>query len=355
MESVCSVQSIVTMSTKRHFSHSSHLDHDSAAKRPHIEAIQPATHSCLSSLSSTSLGALSSADVQSPSSDWAQLPTELLSLVLSYACIKLVMRMARVNRRLRCLLVDGNPRGPSHHCVWKYYPSVWLQLVEVMGARTVRQRTLTVGRELFYCKSSNWKFAGQMLSVLRHVTALHLWFDRRGGFGIAYACNKVSIELMETLGQFKQLRSLKVRHLSKAAASSFAVALDALPALTSLVLRAHALETSQNVTAALHRLCSTQLDDLTITHNHLLRLFNHQRGAPMPRLHTLTLVPHPEHYYVDGERILAVGKCWADYFPSLLEVILFFPNLSIYPQALPLTECVFPPLRRLVYVHTPYI
>lgn len=68
-----------------------------------------------------------SSEVTAPStvpratSSWAELPTDVLSLIVPYISFRAVLRLSLVNRRLRHLVVEPASKASTHSSVWRRY------------------------------------------------------------------------------------------------------------------------------------------------------------------------------------------------------------------------------------------
>ena len=95
-----------------------------------------------------------------------------------------------------------------------------------------------------------------------------------------------------SLRLFTQLRSLELRDVGSINMDELADALDSMPALASLELNAYNYSSqTAKLMATLHRLCSTQLDHLTVSREQLILLTVHYHDVAMPRLRSLALTP----------------------------------------------------------------
>ena len=95
---------------------------------------------------------------------------------------------------------------------------------------------------------------------------------------------------------------------------SLASALNSMPSLTNLGLHACEIKHNNELTAALHRLCNSQLDHLTLPCHQLLRLTQQHPPSAMPRLRSLAVI--------DMALTPIAGNCVGslELFPSLLHL-----------------------------------
>jgi len=249
-----------------------------------------------------------------PLSHWAQLPTELLSLLVSCSTLRGVATVALVNRRLHQLLLRANQHSNR---IWRDYPPVSLVVKErykedTTVALIVKERAVLVGDERFDGTHHFDQFASSLLSALRHVTALRFSFEV--SLNIHNGQFNALVAVLGSLRHFTQLRSLEVRCESDTAGESLAAALDSLPSLTSLEL--HGYRRTLDHIAALHRLCSTQLDHLGLPRSQLYFLVQHRQRAAMPHLRSLAVTPSVHDWMFRG----TVDGSFVDQFPSLLHL-----------------------------------
>ena len=184
-----------------------------------------------SPLSSSSAASATSSSNPS-TSNWAQLPTELLALVASYASFTAMQRLSVVSRRLQ-QLVEPSSRAIHSPSIWRHYPPVTFLVDKRIDSRVVIERTLEVGDERLGCTHLECSSVSSCLSLLRHVTALRL------GIHLRYTehCRSLSelpFALLASLQRFTQLRSLELRDFRQLTEESLVAALDSLPSLVSL-------------------------------------------------------------------------------------------------------------------------
>ena len=263
---------------------------------------------------------------RAPTSGWAQLPTELLLLVLGYSSFRTVLYVMLVNSRLyRLVREPSSSVATSSSTVWRNYPPATVHVDEYVTMCDTKARdvyAVEVNDETFLWARRDGQYASSLLFVLRHVTALQLSYSQH--YKISYWVEHVvPSALFSSLQHFAQLRSLSVLGVQYIAAASCAAALDSLPSLTSLELHSYALTESDELTAALHRLCSTQLNHLTISRRRLYYLLQYQQGAAvMPRL--VSLMVTTAAYLPDERRskFAAIQPSYIAHFPS------HFPSLA---------------------------
>ena len=247
-----------------------------------------------------------------PSSEWAQLPTELLLLVVSYTSFSVVLRAARINRRLYQLVVQPGVDAPGHVSMWHRYAPVTITITERIHGGVVEERAVQVNDERFECSRHHIeRCVSSLLFLLRHIVELYFVY-RRPKLSLRSVGASNTDTLFFPLQRFKQLRSLVVRGAPFIAAKSLAAALDSLPTLTCLELDADDTSASEELTAALHRLCSTQLDHLTVTSWQAHRSLLYQPTFPMRRLRSLAVTPTESSIHA---RLLLP---YADDVPSLI-------------------------------------
>ena len=111
--------------------------------------------------------------VTTASSDWAQLPTELLSLIAGYASFRVLLDLALVNRRLHQLML--RPASDANHVsMWRHYPPVRVEVEERSRFNDWRRavyRALCIGDDRFGCTHHSFEHVSSLLPVLRHITA----------------------------------------------------------------------------------------------------------------------------------------------------------------------------------------
>ena len=299
----------------------------SSAKRLNHAQVDTQDATSFSHTSSSS----SSSAVAGSSSDWAQLPAELLSLIVGYASFRSVLRLALMNRRLHQLVLQPDALASHGVNLWSHYPPVTFALYEAVNGRQVRERVLRVNGERFGCTRRSIEYVSSLLSVLRHTRQLQLVLDS----------NRVSTELpaalLSSLGSFQQLQTLAVRRDAERVPSNLlAPALRALSSLTSLELNCHDTYGEHDLTPALRHLCTLRLRHVGLYFRHLRYMFEHQPRAPMPRLQSLTIhrslyLPR-EHRYA-GEPVQAQDdESWAEQLPSLMHLTVnddcYLPRLA---------------------------
>ena len=300
---------------------------DTATKRPRNVTASHAPHSHSPSLLSSAAAATSSSSSTSlsPSADWAHLPAELLSLVASYAPFRVLLHVALVNHRLYELVVKPESISLSHNhsSLWNHYPPVEVAMHENVRldarARETIDRTVHIGADRFGFKSRGIEFVCSLLSLLHQITTLRLAFhkhDRRGGV----SSNDVTFAILSTLQRFTHLRSLAVEGVPRSARVPFFAALNSLPALTDLRFDGDWGWADVELTSSIHRLCSFQLDHLTITYPQLSILILDALTAVMPRLRSLTVTSDTYTAGPQGVGRHALSYTLHHMFPSLLHV-----------------------------------
>jgi len=256
--------------------------------------------------------------------DWAQLPAELLSLVVGYASLRALLHLTLVDRRLYRLLRESSSNASSHNSVWRHYPSATFDVAERMVGCAVRQRVVNVCGEQFSYEDRGSEFVASLLLPLHHIPALHVVFHRSGApYRLRYAPVGLQSATFNSLQRFTQLRSLEVRDLNFIAANSLAPALDSLPSLSHLELNFHPVQAGEALTASLHRLCSTQLDHLTTDRALLYLLLYCQQRAAMPHLRSMTVFEGSMYMKGEGRNaIQAARPPFIAQFPSLAHLTL---------------------------------
>ena len=168
-----------------------------------------------------------------------------------------------------------------------------------------------------------------LLSAFRHITVLQLEHYRSGDWPFK-SKNNVPPALFASLQHFKQLRSLVVGGFQSVAVNSFAAALNSLPAFTNLELTACERSDTTELTAALHHLCSTQLDHLTCSRRHLQSIVVYgSHPTPMRRLRSLTVYPTtPIPGRGSGPSGSPIHSSWMDHLPSLLHLTVSCDKLQ---------------------------
>ena len=203
-----------------------------------------------------------------------------------------------------------------HGSVLQHYPPVIFRVKEHIRGRVVTERVVWIGEDEFTC--SGLESVSSLLSVVRHVTALHLFLDP--GVDSSWTSEELLDVVFTSLQCFTQLRTLDVRvAMLGAAGASLAAGLDALPSLTSLDLDSRAPAGDAELTASLHRLCSSQLHHLTVHPHQLLKLVDHQPQAVMPRLRSLTITLS---LYNSFTRSHWLERCPFHQFRSLLHLTI---------------------------------
>ena len=255
-------------------------------ERKRTSSVTTHSHSPSSPSSAVAAAALSSSSSTSvpPSSDWAQLPTELLSLVASYASYRTALQLMLVSHCLRQLLLERAPCASSRS-IWCHYPPVTHYLLEPPGTRE-SDPDVYVGDDRFTFCAGDVKFVSSSLYVLRHIATLRIHLTTN------YMSSHYTVTLsalIASLQHFTRLRSLELHCAPSELANEVAISLDSLSALTSLVLNTD-IGTSDKLTASLHRLCASQLDHLTLSHKQLHHLVTQQPYSALPRLRSLTIV-----------------------------------------------------------------
>ena len=236
---------------------------------------------------------------------WADLPAGVLLLIVSHTSFRDVDRLAHVNRRLQRLVVLEPAVGAASHSVWRHWPLVTFEVEE--GYRN--ERWVRVNDDCIDCADRGVDFVSSLLFVVQDVTALHLTFRTYGP-----PHEGVSIALYSSVQHFTQLRSLKllgVVHFTPVYVA-LAAALDSLPSLVQLELRIVRDTYDGTLAASLHRLCSEQLDHLSISSDQLLSVIQCLQGTAMPRLRSLTVTPGALL-----KPLNTVDGSFIDWFPSL--------------------------------------
>ena len=252
--------------------------------------------------------------------DWTQLPIELLSLVACYASFHALLRLALVNRRLYQLVVQPGAAVPRHSSLWASYPAAVFAVEIVARRNAVDDRFVCIGDDRFDCTHRGIGHVTSLLSLLRHVSELQLVFREQGNSAGFHSLINTVDPVFTSLDRFTQLRALDVRGVQLVAATAFALALASLPSLSILELHAYESVDSGALTAALHRLCSTQLDHLTLSRQQLHHLAAHQPDAPMPHLQSLNVSRSSSGSDETRAAVHAVGKSFMGHFPSLLRL-----------------------------------
>jgi len=127
------------------------------------------------------------------------------------------------------------------------------------------------------------------------------------------------VALLSSLYRFRQLRSLELGGVDFPPAS-LAAALDSLPSLTALTLESYEWERNKTeLLPPLYRLCSTQLDHLTIDRRLLSFLIHHRTRPPIRHLRSLLITPVHYDTHRSDESLMSSHDGWrmADTFPSL--------------------------------------
>ena len=185
------------------------------------------------------------------------------------------------------------------------------------------ERTISIDGERLHGVNSSKKSVQSLLSALRHINELHFATHECSIPPNGYVT--VQFALFASLQHFKQLRSLHVGGVHLNAAPFLAAALNSLPSLTSLEL--HRYENpSDKLTAALHRLCSTQLHHLTLSCRQLHFLVQHRRRAVMPRLRSLAVSQQRLTVVANLRRTRDIDGSFAEQFPSLLHLTVHCPR-----------------------------
>ena len=251
-----------------------------------------------SAAATSSFSSSSSNSSQSTSSDWAHLPIELQLLVLSYASFGVLLSGGLVNRRLHRLILKPDVSASSPNGVWHHYPPVTFRVQESADREGVKGREVWVGNNQFTCNGEGVERLSWLLYALRRVTSLVLDFHGDDLTG-RYASKELPVALFSSLHGFTQLRALELRTANYTSLDAqLAAALDSMPSLSSLKLNTHSFMPpfpsrilSRELLTAMHRLCSTQLDHITIHRRQLFHLLTHHGEAAMPRLHSLAVTP----------------------------------------------------------------
>ena len=288
-----------------------------AAKRPNNATVtsEDAAYSDASSSSSSTLAT-------SSSSQWGQLPAELLSLVVRCAPFRALLRLATVSRRLQQLVVQPSisTSVSNHVSLWRHYPSVTVEVDERARKAMTNYRVMWISGERFACTNRGIEYVSSILFVLRHITELRL-ARKKGDRG------DMMTALYATLPEFVHLHSLEVRDSEQPPSDSLTAALNTLTSLTNLELHCYDKRTTEDLTRTLHRLCSSQLEHLSLFRCQLRRLVEQQPSTPMSRLRSLAVTEqwfssfwdyNRRHAAQDAE--LDVGVSWAFQLPSLLHL-----------------------------------
>ena len=290
-------------------------EHNAATSKRIKNAAAPAQHATRPDQQSSSLPATTSIASTARWSDWMLLPTELLSLIASYSFLHVLLHIARVNRRLHQLVHEPASDVPEHVSMWRHYPPITVVVVDQTRVCCVDECVVVVGGGRFGPTRSSSKFVSSLTSLLRHTTSLHLDFD------CFDSIDEVPLAIFSVLQHFKQLRVLEVRD-AECAASALAAALCSLPSLVSLELIACRVTESGKLAAALHGLCSTRLDHLSLNRRQLYSLVHHQPQAAMTRLRSLTVTHTPRVIDQTGRRIDRIRPSSIGQFPSLQHLTL---------------------------------
>ena len=298
--------------------------------------------------SAVSAAASSCSSPSSPSSEWAQLPAELLSLVVSCVSFRGVLRLAAVDHRLHRLILQPGSSGSSQSDVWRDYPPVNIVRDEHIRrgniARedcirdfSIHKRTVTVGDERLDDNVSGVDVLSAVLAVLQSATALRITFDRTPTDRFTSVLN-VPPSRCPSLHHSTRLRALTVAGFKVIAADSVAAALDQLPSLVSLELHAFDTTADEHLTPPLYRLCSQQLNHLTVCRRQLLFLVHHQHQS-VPHLRSLTVTSSPDLTDDMGRPLVVIDSTWPAQFPSLT-------HLAVSDNAMmrELKDALLPPL-----------
>ena len=289
---------------------------------PTVDAAAKRAHTATTPSHRPSLSLHNASSSSTPQSSWAQLPTELLSLIVSFTSLRGVVNVASVNPRLhRLLLQAGVHDSSSNDDVWRHYPPVTLVVDENIGGDlTVERRVVSVGDEQFRDTGPGSSLVPTVLSVLRRITSLRLeWV--RSAVDYLSATFDVPLTTFPSLQHLTRLRTFEVRGLPFIIAASLAAALDSLPGLTILHVPRYNLTESDDVIVSLRRMCSTQLDHLTVSRRQLHFLILQQR-APMSHLRSLTVTQSPELQDYAGRPMDVIDNAWVGQFPALLHLDL---------------------------------
>ena len=270
----------------------------------------------------------------STSYGWAHLPIDVLLLVVGYASFGVVVRLASVDRRLHQLVLEPRVSVSSRNSIWHSYPAMTFDVRRRYHQAVLSGREVSVGGDHISCRGSGAEHLSSLLSFLRHVTELHLVFRyRKNELKPNGVPDEVPSGFFSSLHRFTRLRSLELRHVQTLKVDAFADAIVMLPSLTCLELNAYKNVRSDALTKSLHRLCSTQLDALTLPQRQLSLLARTERGA-MPRLRSLTVTPgvtpwEENHYFPAGSWLV-------DHFPSLLHLTVACHRIAQTSDAIPL-------------------
>lgn len=270
-----------------------------------------------------------------PSTDWSHLPIDLLLLVTNYASYRTVLRLTRVSRRLHKLVQQSKSNSTSRSSMWRRYPPVTVAVEQQIRQYGAEWWVVRVDSDSFEFKRRNKPRVSSLLCALQHVSELHLHFDGEESRLHLTAMCCVPSAMFRSLQQFKQLRSLEVRVGTTAAVGSLAAALYSLPSLRSLELDEAGSWIAHSLTAPLQRLCSSQLDHLTLTFHQLYLLINHQHTASMPHVRSLFVTPALLCLDWMGEPVVyTLDSWWTSRFPSLQHLTVCGDFLQQQPLAL---------------------
>ena len=249
---------------------------------------------------------------QPPPSSLTHLPTELLSLALSYLCLRALVTVALADRRLYLLLRQPAALGANCTSVWKHYSPVHF----TVGAAEGEERCVAAGSERF-TGGTSIQHVLQPLFWFRHVGELRLLFRGPAGSKVLSHQDNSADPIFTLLPNCTQLRSLEIRGLSVVAVNALVVALNSLPLLQRLELNAYEHGRNEELTLCLLRLCTEQLYHCTVSRRQLYELLRLQPHTPLFSLRSLAVTPAPYHADERWSRTNAVGDSFVTHFPNL--------------------------------------
>ena len=212
-----------------------------------VSSTQPRHSSTMQRLLSCLLPCLCQPPQTAVDVGWALLPTELLVLIAGYASFRGLLSLALVNRRLYQLVVHPDATV-SHVSMWSNYPAVTFA-VDVLAKGFADGCVVQVCGDSFDCAGHGVEYVSSLLSVLRHISDLRLIFSQQGSRYHYNALIDIPDPVFSTLHRLTQLRSLYVQGVLAVAATTFASALDSMPSLSILELRAYEMVRSEQLTA----------------------------------------------------------------------------------------------------------
>ena len=214
----------------------------------------------------------SSSSTTAASSDWGQLPIELLVLIAGYASFRVLIRLALMNRRLYGM-VGPSSSVTGHGSMWREYPPMTV-IAEERPRRTkhTNLRHMWIGGERFGCTSHSLEYMSSLLLVLRHITELHFGFERFDND------TPMPVALFESLQHFQLLQTLELRGDMQIPADTLVTGLYTLPSLTCLDLNCYDEWGDEELVPALRHLCTSQLRCASRASTRVARI-------PAPRSH----------------------------------------------------------------------